>query len=76
VGSLPVYAPGCTRHEERGEQRASGPPPLGGGADALAWLSHYRRLTVRYNRCADIHEAFLLLACSLVCLGYLLRSRF
>jgi transposase len=42
----------------------------------LAWLSRYRRLTVRYDRCADIHEAFLLLACSLVCLGYLLRSRF
>jgi transposase len=42
----------------------------------LAWLSRYRRLTVRYDRCADIYEAFLVLACSLVCLGYLLRSRF
>ena len=42
----------------------------------LAWLLRYRRLTVRYDQCTDIHEAFLLLACALVCLGYLLRSRF
>ena len=41
----------------------------------LAWLSRYRRLTVRYERRADIHEAFTLLACSLVCLQRLLRSR-
>ena len=40
----------------------------------LAWLSSYRRLTVRYERRADIHEAFLQLACSLVCLGRLHRS--
>jgi transposase len=40
----------------------------------LAWLSSYRRLTVRYERRADIHEAFLQLACSLVCLGRLRRS--
>jgi transposase len=40
----------------------------------LAWLSTYRRLTVRYERRADIHEAFLQLACSLVCLGYLRRN--
>ena len=45
-------------------------------ARTLAWLSRYRRLSVRYERCGDIHEAFLLLTCSLVCLGYLLRSRF
>ena len=42
----------------------------------LAWFARYRRLTVRYERRADIHEAFLLLACSVVCLGYLLRPRF
>ena len=40
----------------------------------LAWLSSYRRLTVRYERRADVHEAFLQLACSLVCLGRLRRS--
>ena len=42
----------------------------------VAWLTRYRRLSVRYERRADIHEAFLLLTCSLVCLGYLLQSRF
>ena len=42
----------------------------------LAWLARYRRLTVRYERRADIHEAFSLLACSMVSLGYLFRSRF
>ena len=34
----------------------------------LAWLNRFRRLTVRYERRADLHRAFLLLGCSLVCL--------
>ena len=34
----------------------------------LAWLNRLRRLAVRYERRADIHRAFLLLGCSLVCL--------
>ncbi len=34
----------------------------------LAWLARYRRLSVRYERRADIHEAFLHLGCALVCL--------
>lgn len=34
----------------------------------LAWLNRFRRLAVRYERRADIHRAFLLLGCSLVCL--------
>jgi transposase len=33
----------------------------------LAWLASYRRLTVRYERRADIHEAFSVLACAFVC---------
>jgi transposase len=33
----------------------------------LAWLNRYRRLTVRYERRADIHHAFLTLSCALVC---------
>jgi transposase len=32
----------------------------------LAWLSRFRRLTVRYECRADIHEAFLLLGCILI----------
>jgi transposase len=37
----------------------------------LAWLAKYRRLTIRYERRADIHQAFLHLGCTLICLNYL-----
>jgi transposase len=33
----------------------------------LPWLNRYRRLTVRYERRADIHQAFLTLGCALIC---------
>jgi transposase len=33
----------------------------------LSWLHQYRRLRVRYERRADIHEAFLILGCALIC---------
>ncbi len=42
----------------------------------LAWLARCRRLAVRYERQADIHEAFLYLGCSLICLNnYLGRAQ-
>jgi len=37
----------------------------------LAWLARYRRLSVRYERRVGIHEAFLHLGCSFICLNYL-----
>jgi transposase len=37
----------------------------------LAWLSRFRRLTIRYERRADIHLAFLHVGCALICLNYL-----
>lgn len=37
----------------------------------LAWLGRYRSLVVRYERRADIHEAFLHLGRSLIYLNYL-----
>ena len=37
----------------------------------LAWLSQYRRLTVRYERRADIHQAFLTIGCCLICFNTL-----
>ncbi len=40
----------------------------------LAWLSCYRRLTVRYEHRADMHEAFLELGCALVCFNRLRRG--
>jgi transposase len=39
---------------------------VGGGA-SLAWLLANRRLTIRYERRADILQAFLHLACALIC---------
>jgi transposase len=33
----------------------------------FAWLHNYKRLLVRYDRRHEIHEAFLALACCLVC---------
>lgn len=39
----------------------------------LAWLARYRRLTIRYERRDDIHEAFLSLGCSLICFNALHR---
>lgn len=33
----------------------------------LSWLRQYRRLRVRYERTAETHEAFVRLACSLIC---------
>jgi IS5 family transposase len=32
----------------------------------LAWLNRFRRLTVRYERRADLHQAFLSLGCALL----------
>ena len=37
----------------------------------IAWLHQYRRLRVRYERRADVHEAFLAIGCSLICLKLL-----
>jgi transposase len=37
----------------------------------LSWFAKFRRLTIRYERRDDIHEAFLHLGCSLICLNYL-----
>ena len=37
----------------------------------LAWLRQFRRLRVRYDRRADIHRAFLSLACALICWRHL-----
>lgn len=33
----------------------------------FAWLNQFRRLRVRFEKRADIHEAFLSLGCILIC---------
>ena len=40
----------------------------------LAWLNRFRRLTIRYERRADIHHAFLHLGCALICFNYLAKG--
>jgi len=37
----------------------------------LAWLNRFRRLTIRDERRADIHQAFLSLGCALICWNHL-----
>jgi IS5 family transposase len=41
---------------------------------AFARLNSFRRLTIRYERRADIHHALTTLACSLICLRALYQS--
>jgi transposase len=41
---------------------------------SFAWLNRFRRLTVRYERRLDIHQAFTSIACSLITLRALLRG--
>jgi transposase len=41
----------------------------------FAWLNQFRRLRVRYEKRADIHEAFLALGCILICWRFLDRQK-
>jgi transposase len=40
----------------------------------FAWLHSFKRLLVRYERPADMHEGFLALACCLICSRRLLKA--
>ncbi len=40
----------------------------------LAWLHGFRRLRVRHEKRADIHQALLKLACAVICHDCLIRS--
>jgi transposase len=40
----------------------------------FAWLHHFKRLLVGYDRRHEIHEAFLAIGCCLVCFKRLQRS--
>ena len=40
----------------------------------FSWLHNFRRLRVRYERRADIHQAMISIACSVICLRRLLSS--
>lgn len=40
----------------------------------FAWLHAFKRLRIRYKRRADIHQAFLSIACSIICLRKLILN--
>ncbi len=40
---------------------------------SLSWLHQFRRLRIRWERRADIHQAFLTLGCILICCDYAVR---
>lgn len=40
----------------------------------IAWLHQFRRLRVRYERRADIHQAFLSIGCIIICFRTLIRA--
>jgi transposase len=40
----------------------------------LSWLHQFRRLRVRYERRADIHQAFMTLGCAMICWNTLNRG--
>ena len=40
----------------------------------FSWLHNHRRLARRYDRRADIHEAFLTIGCALICDRHLKRT--
>jgi len=37
----------------------------------IAWFHQFRRLRIRYERRADIHQAFMAIGCALICFNYL-----
>ena len=40
---------------------------------SFAWLARFRRLSIRYERRADLHLAFTILACAVICLRQIRR---
>jgi transposase len=40
----------------------------------IAWLHQYRRLRVRYERRADVHEALVQIGCIMICWNFLSKS--
>jgi hypothetical protein len=40
----------------------------------MTWLNQFRRLRARYDKRADIHEAFLWLGCALMCWQFLRKE--
>lgn len=56
------------------DAKANAVNPIDTDARDHAWLHNFRRLRIRFERRADIHEAFLKLGCSLVCWNIFRRT--
>jgi transposase len=66
-GITPVLA-------HRGEEHGSGLGTTRWVVErSLSWLHQFRRLRIRWERRPDIHEAFLTLACILICCDFAVR---
>jgi transposase len=60
---------------ERGEPHGSGLGKVRWVIErSLSWLHQFRRLRVRYERRADIHEGFMMLGCIFICYRQLPES--
>jgi transposase len=63
---------GSTRSLRSAERHGSGLGRTRGVVErTLAWLHRFRRLNMRYERRACVHEAFLMLGCSMICWNFL-----
>ncbi|MFM0327118.1 transposase, partial [Caballeronia glebae] len=40
----------------------------------ISWLHNFRRLRIRFERLAFIHEAFMKIACCIICWRHLKKS--
>jgi transposase len=61
-------------HLPRPKPRRTGRPRVPDRAPApISWLRQFKRLRVRCERRADIHETFLALGCILICCRIVVR---
>lgn len=64
---MPMGCSGCCLHGGLGKTRW-------GVERTLGWLHNFRRLRVRFERLAVIHEAVLEIACCIICWQHLRKA--
>jgi transposase len=72
----PLHAAGiATEIARRGQPHGSGLGKTRWVVErTISWLHNFRRLRIRFERLAFIHEAFLKLACCIICWRHLQNS--
>jgi hypothetical protein len=74
-GDRQLARAGCRGRQDRPESQGFGLGTKRWVVErTISWLHRYRRLRIGYERRNDIHEAFLTIGCSLICLK-LLRAQ-